>query len=420
MVDAQDIDALLIGALYGELTLADEARLAAHLESHPVDRTALDDLTRARAVVRESRIFAVQLEPPQAISALLLQEAARRAPKRVTAVEAERDGWFQRFVRSFVAHPAMAAAAMLVLVVGVAGTLYLNHDKQFADEAAPAAATRQEAPAGPAIAAPAPEDNFRSADKSAASSAGSAAGGAMMGSGSAYGADLAETERKAGKDTARARNDDDSIIDGKLDQQKAKVAHAGPRDGLVVHTPPTLAPKEMPPTTPKVALEEGAKQEIARGAPGGGAAMDPSSNTNTGYAPPPPPQAPPANAAPPAAQPSPTTSSVARERTIDHAPAADNNNAGDSALVAWAKEQHLRVQALVKAGSCQDAAKVALDISAKAPEYYAQYVATDRAVKPCATYINDARDKEAEKSQKARAQKRVNANEPAPAHSDLK
>ena len=78
------------------------------------------------------------------------------------------------------------------------------------------------------------------------------------------------------------------------------------------------------------------------------------------------------------------------------------------------------MQALVKAGNGQGAAKVALEISAKAPDYYAQYVASDRAVKPCATYINDARDKEAEKSQKARAQKRVNANEPAPAHSDLK
>ena len=78
------------------------------------------------------------------------------------------------------------------------------------------------------------------------------------------------------------------------------------------------------------------------------------------------------------------------------------------------------MQALVKAGKCQDAATVALDISAKAPDYYAQYVATDRAVKPCASYINDARDKEAEKSQKARAQKRVNANEPAPARLDVK
>jgi len=46
MTDRMDIDALLIGALYGELTFADEARLTAHLESYPADRNALADLTR--------------------------------------------------------------------------------------------------------------------------------------------------------------------------------------------------------------------------------------------------------------------------------------------------------------------------------------------------------------------------------------
>src|SRR5262245_55868751 len=124
-MDRQDIDALLIGALYGELTPADEARLAAHLDSHPADRGALDDLKSARQAVRESRIFDLQLDPPQAVSALLLQEAHRRAPKRVVREDAK-EGWFARFTRAFMAHPAMAAAAMLVLVVGVAGTLYVR------------------------------------------------------------------------------------------------------------------------------------------------------------------------------------------------------------------------------------------------------------------------------------------------------
>ena len=80
-MDRQDIDALLIGALYGELTPADEARLAAHLESHPADRSALDGLQVARDAVKQSRIFDVQADPPQAVSAILLQEAARRAPR---------------------------------------------------------------------------------------------------------------------------------------------------------------------------------------------------------------------------------------------------------------------------------------------------------------------------------------------------
>jgi len=130
MVDRHDIDALLIGSLYGELSSADEARLRAHLESHPADRTALDGLTRARHAVRASRIFEVQLEPSQAVSALLLQEAARRAPRK--ARTEEREGWFVRLRRSFLMHPAMAAAAMLVVVVGVAGTLYMRQGDHFA------------------------------------------------------------------------------------------------------------------------------------------------------------------------------------------------------------------------------------------------------------------------------------------------
>jgi hypothetical protein len=142
MVDRTDLDALLIGALYGELTPADEARLMAHLESHPADRTALDDLTRTRAAVRDSRILTFQLEPPQAISALLLQEASRRAPRAVTD-RGEAATWFQRFVRSFMAHPAMAAAATLVLVITAAGTLYLRGTDQIARSEAPPAAVER-------------------------------------------------------------------------------------------------------------------------------------------------------------------------------------------------------------------------------------------------------------------------------------
>jgi hypothetical protein len=147
MVDRTDIDALLISALYGELTPADEARLTAHLESHPADRTALADLTQTRAAVRDSRILSFHFEPPQSVSAMLLREAARRAPRQTS----EDAGWFYRFTRAFMAHPAMAAAAMLVLVVGVAGTLYVRHGDLYApptlSEARPTMATAERAAA---------------------------------------------------------------------------------------------------------------------------------------------------------------------------------------------------------------------------------------------------------------------------------
>ena len=410
MLDVHDIDALLIGALYGELTPADEARLAAHLESHPTDRSALADMTHARAVVRESRILQVQVEPPQAISALLLQEAARRAPRKVVARE-ESEGWFHRFVHSFMSHPAMAAAAMLVLVVGVASTLYLRKGDHFADEtvAAPSTTARAEQQAADQGAAPR-QDQWRGqqgGDTIAAPTAGAA------GSGSAFDADLADRKQLA-KGEARDEREDrlKAKVEGGKDMQKADATKAPPRavahSGVVVQSPPSLAPRELPeakaPAPTKTApADDSVRQEVATNAPGGAGPAN--GVASTGAAPPPPAMAP--------------TATVQRERAVDK-PAADPAAGEASTLVAWAKDQHVRVQALVKAGKCQDAAQLALDISARAPDYYAQHVATDRAVKPCASYINDARDKEAEKSQKARAAKRVNANEPAPAQLDSK
>ncbi len=43
MADRQDIDALMVGALYGELDDGERARLEAHLASHPQDRSGPPD-----------------------------------------------------------------------------------------------------------------------------------------------------------------------------------------------------------------------------------------------------------------------------------------------------------------------------------------------------------------------------------------
>src|SRR5262249_36917354 len=114
----------------------------AHLDSHPGDRSAFESLKVTRATVRESRIFEALLDPPQAVSALLLQEAHRRAPKRVVADD-QKESWFARFVSPFMRHPAMAAAAMLVVVVSVAGTLYLRKGTEPAEQTAPVVATTE-------------------------------------------------------------------------------------------------------------------------------------------------------------------------------------------------------------------------------------------------------------------------------------
>ncbi|MBZ0231148.1 MAG: zf-HC2 domain-containing protein, partial [Deltaproteobacteria bacterium] len=95
MADRQDIDALLIGALYGELDDAERARLETHLASHPQDRSALDGLRSTRELLREADlpVSMAVAEPSPAITAMLLQEAARRAP-----ASAARGGGFLGFL----------------------------------------------------------------------------------------------------------------------------------------------------------------------------------------------------------------------------------------------------------------------------------------------------------------------------------
>jgi hypothetical protein len=462
-MDRQDIDALLIGALYGELTPADEARLTAHLESHPGDRGALDDLKVARAAVRESRIFELQHEPPQAVSALLLQEAHRRAPKRVvSSTGEEQESWFFRFTRMFMAHPAMAAAAMLVVVVGVFGVMRAN-DRNASEVAektySPSAQmeTADQSITNEAIVAP---------TGAAEPAAGSAAAVAMDPSESAPADEGKDGYNVQLDETTRGRRD--SFL---ADREQAKVAKESEKlqreqqankksKGMIVTTPQPQ-PKELDAPRPKTATTKAPAKsstlakgdsaddfDYAVGATGGaGGAAAPRTGTAAGAS------APRAGAgagisandsglaapqgkfaqpaAPPAAAPAPPPPSVAtapsttskpteakqaQQRPADaKAESAAPAQTKDNSLIAWAKSEHNRTVALANKGDCIAAAKLAVVVQNRAPDYYTQYMSTDRALKRCQAYIAQERDAEAERTGKARAQKRVNADEPAPA-----
>ncbi len=197
MPAGHDFNALLIGALYGELSAVEESRLQAHLAAHPADQQILRELTAIRAAIRDSAALAI-VDPPQAISALLLQEAARRAPRQSTAsAPAENSRWW-RFLFSFLANPSLAAAAMAVLVVGVFGTMYLRDKHEVAEStrSAPSQPSLSEGAAAPAAAPLAKPDALAVAtqpapdavDRGVASPSGNAAAAGSAGSGA--GADL--------------------------------------------------------------------------------------------------------------------------------------------------------------------------------------------------------------------------------------
>ncbi|HLL23066.1 MAG TPA: hypothetical protein VK427_13090 [Kofleriaceae bacterium] len=423
MVERQDIDALLIGSLYGELSSAEEARLAAHLESHPADRAALAGLTRAREAVRESRILQHHYEPSQSIYALLVQEAARRAPK-----PREELSWLQRFMRSFVAHPAMAAAAMLVLIIGVAGTVYLKKGDQFAYQ------TKEPVHAG------APEPSSPTlADESSGLPSGDLQGRAAAGSGQNFEVGLRERDNNANVDTSTEQRvpPADRPTAGlasepsrkrELAKDKAvptratlapdepattaapppsaapapttrEAAKSSRRDGYLEVTTPDREPKDLDAPTKdraKDGMDSGVDSVGASGAPATESRPSDAKSRATGTVAK-------GNAVPPSAP------TVAPDSEKKDALKVDPE-------LAWAKEQHGRVIAAVKAGSCKSAASIAVQISNRVPAYYTSNVENDRTLKQCMQYIADQRERDAERSQRAKStQQRASDDAPAPA-----
>ena len=383
MANRQDIDALIVGAVYGELDASEQAQLDAHLTSHPEDRAALEALERTRAQVRRGLEGMTPAEPPPSISALLLQEAARRGPhpSAAAATEPAGAGWWSRFVdklRAVGMNPAFAGAAALVLVGGTAAALYLRNpatsEPTIHEPRASAQGERAEqAPGATPPADPAP------ALTAAAEPEGETEG---------YRADLAD-------EAVAAVPPADREADGKADKNAPAPrtrTSAPARDYVEVEKKKeAVAIKDAPQKKPQAfALEESADgagddraatrapaKSAARGAGGEAVAAD---LDVAGTAPPPPP--PSAGATEPSSEP----------------------KAVDPKLEQWAKTEHARLAKLVAAGKCPEAGRIGAELKHRAPEYYAQHVANDRAIRSCKSYIEDQARKKAAKDYKSRSQ----------------
>jgi hypothetical protein len=71
-------------------------------------------------------------------------------------------------------------------------------------------------------------------------------------------------------------------------------------------------------------------------------------------------------------------------------PATTKATAKPDSSLAWAKDQHAKIIALVKDGKCSAAVPLAATLKTRAPDYYATNVATDRSLKSCMQYVNDS------------------------------
>src|SRR6185503_14336636 len=120
----------LVALLYGELDADQAARTGAQVESDPAQAARFDEMRR----VRELFSAMEDEEPPSRLTAQLMAEAARSAPQaRAAAIPAEAGMWarFVSWLQPLVQRPALAAAASLVLVGGVAGVLYMRKGEEL-------------------------------------------------------------------------------------------------------------------------------------------------------------------------------------------------------------------------------------------------------------------------------------------------
>jgi hypothetical protein len=131
MLDCSKIDELMMDWLYQELDGASSARVAEHVQGCARCSAEASALQRTRDAFRELS----PVEPPVGLSAILLHEAARRAPSTAVAADPEAGFWgrLRSWFRPIALHPAAAAVATLVLVAGVAGTLYVRHGDEMTD-----------------------------------------------------------------------------------------------------------------------------------------------------------------------------------------------------------------------------------------------------------------------------------------------
>jgi hypothetical protein len=127
--EAEERDAALIDRLYGDVPGAEDADLG--------------ELRTVRALVARVREEAPVAEPSPAIAAALLQAARERAPEK-------RGVWarLRTWLMPIAAHPALAAAATVVVVAGAAA-LWMRDGGEVAEPQLDRAAVETKAPKEP-------------------------------------------------------------------------------------------------------------------------------------------------------------------------------------------------------------------------------------------------------------------------------
>jgi hypothetical protein len=391
MADRQEIDALIVGALYGELDAADRARLETHLSSHPEDRAALEALERTRATVRRGLADMPSAEPSPAISSILLREAGRLAPSPKAAAareSAEEDGLWTRFLRwarPVAMHPAFAGAAALILVAGTASALWLR-DKGEVTE--------------PEVASPAERTTIQGDDKHAEHApTAPPAEPAMVPGAQAEGDFRVDLDQGgSGKDVGGAEGMPDRNMAGELRGRDTVAMPADGKKAVAKGTGKSKGKERRPEAAGYLELDSKEPVDIKDLPAGGETAKAEEQKRDDSIL---------------EAEDDAVTSRGAKVAKQGQTAPKPEPKPTSPALEEWAKGAHSRLAKLVADGKCPEAGRLGAEIKDRAPEYYAANVANDRAIRACKSYIEGQAKKKAEKNYKSRSQSNTYDDEAA-------
>lgn len=382
MIECRDIESRMMDWLYQELDQTDSAEFRDHLSSC----SSCEEELRSLEATREAFSQLPSEEPPASVSAILLHEAAKSAPAKVAAREPleESSGglwaWFIGLLTPIAAHPAAAAVASLVLVAGVAGTLYVTKGDQMARPelarsaetgdryiqvqpgagiATPAATDEENGEAAPALAdldVPEPAPAASTATPSESFEAD------LLGSD-----DSAELRQKVVADSKR-RQEQTRGRKGKS-VSSGVVATKKPKRRAKTNAPAPAA-NAISGADPLITLDEG-----------GSAPTDGKKDANRGKR---------------------SSNELALEKSQSDKDAT--YRAYKQREQKWIKTQRAALKQAVKKEDCRRAARIANDILDRNRDYYTKSVSKD--VKRCSWYVSDERQRRAKSRNAKRATKK--------------
>jgi len=334
----------LVALLYGELEPDEAARTGARVEADPALSARLGEMRR----VRELFSSMADEEPPNRLTAQLMAEAARSAPQaRASAAPAAEAGIWARFVswlQPLVQRPALAAAASLVLVAGVAGVLYMKKGEELTSTA-PEPSTASETTAQQATVEATPPEAPPPVTAATPADTGSAEGGAQGQADESAGAEIATKESAPpARESVRRKKAIGSVAS---DEKNRSFAKEPAKPALKSGTVYGLSEQEM------VQREEPA----SNAAPGGGSAA---------------PEQKKADDRAPAAEPAPAPQATP--------PPADSK---PSTPRPDARTLHQRAIDAALDQRCDEVRSLAGQVRAVDPGYYAKSFVTDTRLKGC-------------------------------------